>query len=125
MKIYGNVYLSEERFLLIQKMTYILINDLKLDGNEITVMVDTYREIDGDGCCMGGNRIDIVNKRSSDDLFKVISHEMKHLEQYRNGDLEERRKKDCKKYSYEDLPWEVEAFEYEKDAFKRLFNDIK
>ena len=116
------VNVNNKRYFLIEKMVSVISDDLGL--KDVSVHVLSFKEMDGsDGVCFGSDQIDIVNKRDERKLFKVIAHELKHIQQHKTGVLDENvwYGEVIDEEKYNDLPWEVEACEYEKYAIENLF----
>ena len=65
--------------------------------------------------------IDINKKQSIEQIVVTLLHEMKHVEQYATGRLDQDSWLGEAKpvAEYEDLPWEKEAFEFERIATER------
>ena len=107
---------SKKRLDEIQFMAQLILDDLCLP--EITINIEpvsTMRQFGADGTCCSSRSIDIVNKRSQKDLFKVIAHEMRHAYQYLHGIID----KDNTKLMEEC------AVEYENFTYKYQFKNIQ
>jgi hypothetical protein len=73
------------------------------------------------------DEVDICFSSNNIKLFKALAHEIRHAFQYEKGLFDDggiwAGKDDS--LTYDDLPWEIDACEYQEDAFNRLFKEIR
>jgi len=110
------VTVSKKRLKEIQFITKLILDDLCLP--EITINIEpvsTMKQFGADGMCYSSISIDIVNKRSQKDLFKVIAHEMRHAYQYFNGIIDKTTTEVVEKDA---VDYENFTYEYHKKCFE-------
>ena len=113
------VNVSEKRMELIEEIADLVANDLGLKSIDIKININPSVDMEGyDGFCYSANLIDIVNKRETEQLFKVIAHELRHAYQYKNDLVGCDGKWRGKKYKFYDGS-EVDAVEYENVMWEK------
>jgi len=107
------VNVSKKRLELINRITTAIMGDLGL--YEVNIEIEPASEMQSaEGYCFGECWISIINKRSVDDLFEVIAHELRHCYQHLNGLI------DRKSESYKCRYHEDDAEKYEKIALNKF-----
>lgn len=66
--------------------------------------------------------IDINKRQSVKDIVITLLHEMKHVEQYATGRLDQDKwlGEPRPQVDYYDQPWEQEAYQFEREAYERF-----
>jgi len=103
------VNVSKQRLDDIYFIANIILTDLNLP--KITINIESsyvMKQFDADGLCCDETTIDIVNKRSIKELFKVLAHEIRHAFQYFNG------------FNGDVLKMEKDAYQYENASYNKF-----
>lgn len=104
---------------------------------DITVKMTNCMERDGVyGYCMEGDNnrqfeIEVDKNLRLYDLVSTLTHELTHMKQYARGEMKNLddgrvrwKKKIFNDVSYEDSPWEKEAFRVEKELALLCFEEV-
>jgi len=121
-KKYVNV--PKKRISLIKEIAGIVASDLDLTSIDIIINICPSVEMGGyDGFCYSQKRIDIVNKKEVEELFKVIAHELRHAYQFKSGLIDCNGKWRGKEYKNYDGT-EIDAERYERIVWRKYKNSL-
>ena len=111
--------------------TMSLIIDEYTIPDDVVVEIEFYSNGTAGGCVDmerdddGVHRfvVDINRKQSIEEIKATLIHELKHVEQYASGRLDQNQWLgiDHKDTPYHLRPWEIEAYEFEQNIFQKYF----
>ena len=108
----------------VRAITQFFVSHLKLGGSRYSLTLKTYKNFERDtggsaaGVNLDGTNIELAldSRLGPNDIIIAISHEMIHVKQLARGKLKYNGEtpiwcgKEAGHYSYEDRPWEIQAY---------------